>query len=199
MLALVVSSPAVVAPASSALQPTKPPGNPAWQPAEVVYVSAANASLALCTCAKCGSTSMFDWLYTTVYGHEYPARTHPPWVQDTTAWPTPPAGSIDYYYDPAATKTIAVVRDPLDRYSSSWRSKVRCSRHMDEKLHSSLAHHKSNLAALKATRRGADAADAACGPRPLASGCGSAHGLGELRSTWKPPRDRETSRKSGAS
>ena len=49
-------------------------------------------------------------------------------MQDYPKWPTPETGSIGFDYLTASTTLITLARDPLDRYGSSYRSKVRCSR-----------------------------------------------------------------------
>ena len=45
--------------------------------------------------ARSGTTSVFSWMYESVYGKPWDA-THnplrPPWVQDLDSWPRPPRG-----------------------------------------------------------------------------------------------------------
>ena len=94
--------------------------------------STSGQQLTVCTCAKCGSTSVFQWLYESIYGQPFVARDplRGPWVQNVREWEAPPAGQI--MRTPSAgglgSQTFTIVRDPLDRYFSAWKSKIGCNR-----------------------------------------------------------------------
>jgi hypothetical protein len=102
-------------------------------------------SLALCACAKCGTTSIYSWLYESIYGRSWQEdkqmntkaaqhktkmeQLHGADVHKVSSWPKPPVGSVSQnaFYDPNTTTVIAVVRDPLERYRSAWENKLRCA------------------------------------------------------------------------
>lgn len=85
-------------------------------------------------CDKCGSTTMFEMLFLAVYGRRWVRRPTPPWVQEWTVWPKPgrPTGSMLLYaghlqqHPEVAWVHYHVYRDPVDRYISSYFSKLRC-------------------------------------------------------------------------
>ena len=96
----------------------------------VVY-SSGGQHLAMCICAKCGSTSLFSWLYEGIYGAPFGASHRgPPWVQQVPSWEPPPNGAISFSDVPSTGPVdhFTIVRDPLDRYYSAWKSKIRCDR-----------------------------------------------------------------------
>ena len=96
----------------------------------VVY-SSGGQHLAMCICAKCGSTSLFSWLYEGIYGAPFDGSHHgPPWVQNVPFWEPPPNGAISVSDVPSTgpVDQFTIVRDPLDRYYSAWKSKIRCDR-----------------------------------------------------------------------
>ena len=100
------------------------------QPPHLVF-STSGQQLTVCTCAKCGSTSVFRWLYESIYGQPFVARDplRGPWVQNVQEWKAPPAGQIN---TPSAgglgSYNFTIVRDPLERYFSAWKSKIQCNR-----------------------------------------------------------------------
>ena len=93
--------------------------------------STSGQQLTVCTCAKCGSTSVFRWLYESIYGQPFVAQDplRGPWVQNVQEWKAPPAGQIN---TPSAgglgSYNFTIVRDPLERYFSAWKSKIQCNR-----------------------------------------------------------------------
>jgi hypothetical protein len=107
--------------------------------AEVVYEADDGSTLAICACAKCGTTSVFEWMYESAFDEPWNAshdELKPPWVQDLDAWGQPKVGRVGTSYVlPAEGATgragglelLQIVRDPLERYASAFRSKVGCS------------------------------------------------------------------------
>jgi len=103
---------------------------------EKIYVLSPNAAaktnlrnkVAVCACAKCGSTSFFTSLYNETFGHEW-EFTQKPWAQDLTSvrW----KGVAEQVKFPSLIKDIpfsfALYRDPKERIISSWKSKIACS------------------------------------------------------------------------
>lgn len=85
----------------------------------------------ICTCAKCGSTSMYEFVYREAMGHDW-NYTNQPYVQDVSSerW----AGKFKSLSREAAqeimasneTLSFALVRDPRQRLISSWKSKAAC-------------------------------------------------------------------------
>ena len=98
--------------------------------ADSVVYSLGDNHLSICTCAKCGSTSVFEWLYQGIYGENFADHHNgPPWVQNAMAWEAPPKGTVSLQIpDGGALEDITIVRDPLERYFSAWKSKMRCNR-----------------------------------------------------------------------
>eukprot|EP00038_Savillea_parva_P014463 m.215995 g.215995 ORF g.215995 m.215995 type:complete len:296 (-) comp28126_c0_seq1:112-999(-) len=101
-------------------------GIPAYLPSRQAVV---------CACPKCGSTAFMNWLYEGTHnGTRWPHKG-PPWIQDlgSSRWDglfTPlsklPTNDRDAVLkDPNVVK-VAIVRDPVERLLSAWRSKVKC-------------------------------------------------------------------------
>ena len=142
--------------------------------AEVVYTSSSGESLAMCACAKCGTTALAGWLYKSIFGAPFVNTGHKPWVQDYKQWPAPPQGSLgnvsvdvsdrtSMSYEPDTTLVITLARDPLERYASSFRSKVRCTRVMLSEAQAaerlSSAERAGGMAASVAAQRKSDVED----------------------------------------
>ena len=107
------------------------PGN--FSASDSVVYSSDGQHLAMCICAKCGSTSLFSWLYEGIHGvpfDKHHQQGKPPWVQQVSSWEPPPNGVIRASEVPTtgAVDEFTIVRDPLDRYYSAWKSKIRCDR-----------------------------------------------------------------------
>ena len=98
----------------------------------VVLSTSGQQQLAICICAKCGSTSLFRWLYEGIYGKAFVARdpVRGPWVQNVREWEAPPKGQILHASSAGelGSNSFTIVRDPLDRYFSAWKSKIHCNR-----------------------------------------------------------------------
>jgi hypothetical protein len=101
---------------------------------ERIYTSGkpGKKSLAFCSCAKCGSTSAVGWLYENIQGIAYdkdPRRERGVCVQNRESWPTPTNGTLGSLSTAAQEGIIAItlVRDPIDRYVSAWKDKLRCN------------------------------------------------------------------------
>ncbi|KAL1508211.1 hypothetical protein AB1Y20_004328 [Prymnesium parvum] len=88
-------------------------------------------ALSICVFPKAGSTSIFYFFYEALYGAPY--RDHfdddgaqvGPWVQQKEFWPA----SVANLKEPppyAPREVVYIVRDPLDRYVSAFRSKFMC-------------------------------------------------------------------------
>ena len=106
-----------------------------------VHITSAGANaVSFSICAKCGSTSLFHSLFKAVYGTTYDEinkirNTNPKgWVQQWWKWPESgrPDGSLLMYaghlqtYPGITWMHFHVYRDPVDRYISSYFSKLRC-------------------------------------------------------------------------
>ena len=114
-----------------ALAPPLAAVRPDLSPSDSVVFSSGGQHLAMCICAKCGSTSLFSWLYEGIYGAPFDESHHgPPWVQHVPSWGPPPNGAISLSGVPSTgpVDQFTIVRDPLDRYYSAWKSKIRCDR-----------------------------------------------------------------------
>lgn len=89
-------------------------------------------NLVVCSCAKCGSTSMYKYIYAKLFGQEWPYRDWP-WMQDvwTNRW-----NYLFALYDSLDeqravmerndTFSFALIRDPKERLISAWKSKAAC-------------------------------------------------------------------------
>jgi len=85
----------------------------------------------VCSCAKCGSTSLYDFVFREAFGRAW-NYTGPPFIQDVTAsrW----AGKFKLLYRNETeslikqndTFSLALVRDPKKRIISAWKSKIAC-------------------------------------------------------------------------
>mmetsp|Transcript_52932 Transcript_52932/g.114479 ORF Transcript_52932/g.114479 Transcript_52932/m.114479 type:complete len:323 (-) Transcript_52932:240-1208(-) len=87
-------------------------------------------NLVACACGKCGSTSMWGFIYSKVFGHNW---TYPgtPVVQDVESerWENKVINVQDRREQRKVfgkASTFALIRDPKDRLISSWKSKVAC-------------------------------------------------------------------------
>ena len=80
-------------------------------------------SFSVCTCAKCGSTSLFMTLYALISGSKN-TRQGPPWIHEFVKWNFPNVSSSTY---PGKLHLI-MTRDPVERYVSAFHSKVKCCR-----------------------------------------------------------------------
>jgi len=91
--------------------------------------------VAICACAKCGSTSLWTWLFENEFRHSFHSDIHRTdrsiSVQDVEKDPW--HGKVDVVEDKASQDeimqkafTFALVRDPKERLVSSWKSKVAC-------------------------------------------------------------------------
>jgi len=87
--------------------------------------------LVVCGCAKCGSTSMYHYIYKSEFEHIWPYNGQP-WIQTLKSprW----AGKWTVEHDQKQQKKImehatsfALIRDPKERLVSSWKSKVTCN------------------------------------------------------------------------
>mmetsp|Transcript_43222 Transcript_43222/g.94194 ORF Transcript_43222/g.94194 Transcript_43222/m.94194 type:complete len:289 (-) Transcript_43222:97-963(-) len=86
--------------------------------------------LAVCACAKCGSTSLWNYLYENEFGTPW-QWSDEPYVQHVTSdrW----QGRFVQVRDPAEQERImdqefsfALIRDPKERLVSAWKSKFAC-------------------------------------------------------------------------
>ena len=107
--------------------------------------------LVICAFAKAGTTSVFSFLYISVVGRPYVRqsaafyntcgvhRNHScHFAQDVGSWPNH-RSSATYqalsHAQNASTRVFYIVRDPLDRYVSAYRSKVMCGTNEDIDKH----------------------------------------------------------------
>ena len=85
-----------------------------------LYDSGVN-SLSVCTCAKCGSTSLFQMLHQMVTGLPW-VNSGPPWVQEYWRWNVSNVSNSREY----GRLHLIMTRDPEERYVSAFHSKVKC-------------------------------------------------------------------------
>lgn len=117
---------------------TMPPGSG-------VYVAPGGKGMVVFSvCAKCGSTSAYNAMYSSIYGVPFPIVSGKPYIQTQYMWPKQgrPLGSLfvsnillqaelakpDTLLASATIPKIffQVVRDPVDRYFSTFHSKLKC-------------------------------------------------------------------------
>ena len=98
---------------------------------EPLTILASNGSRALvfCTCAKCGSTSAYKWFFSALYGRPFSRDDSGSFLQDHDKW-TPHLPRLPVYskaeLPKEGTTYLALVRDPLARYLSAYKSKLAC-------------------------------------------------------------------------
>ena len=103
--------------------------------------------LVICAFAKAGTTSLFSFLYISVVGRPYVLHKHNTcgvhgnksrcaweqvYTQDVASWPNHRSSATYqalFHAKNASTRVFYIVRDPLDRYVSAYRSKVTCGTH----------------------------------------------------------------------
>lgn len=92
--------------------------------------NAGENGVVVCTCAKCGSTSLFKFVYENTFGHSWEFKDAP-YLQEV--WSPRWEKSVSVVTDAAAQKAVmnkaysfALVRDPKERLLSAWSSKVSC-------------------------------------------------------------------------
>jgi len=111
-------------------RPLPPDGN-----TNLAYIAPDGGSaVSFSICAKCGSTSLMMALFAAVYGRPFKQTKTPPWVQSWPSWPKEgrPEGSMLLYaghlqnHSEISWMHFVVCRDPIDRYVSSYFSKLRC-------------------------------------------------------------------------
>jgi len=89
------------------------------------YQFIAEHGVAICACAKCGSTSLWHFIYKHLFGKDWEYEG-PPWIQttDSSRWQQKVTRISS---DQLANVTkYALLRDPRKRLISSWKSKVSC-------------------------------------------------------------------------
>ena len=104
----------------------------AWEimPATDTAIAELNPAT-LCTCAKCGSTSMWLELFAIVQGKSFKSMnyTGPPWIHDLTnkkLWTNIHAKRKTDWSNFDNQNSFALIRDPKKRIVSAWKSKVTC-------------------------------------------------------------------------
>mmetsp|Transcript_17384 Transcript_17384/g.28560 ORF Transcript_17384/g.28560 Transcript_17384/m.28560 type:complete len:368 (-) Transcript_17384:102-1205(-) len=85
----------------------------------------------LCTCAKCGSTSMWEELFAIVQGRSFKSMnyTGPPWIHKLSnkkLWTNIHAEKKTDWSNFKNQDSFALIRDPKERIVSAWKSKVTC-------------------------------------------------------------------------
>jgi hypothetical protein len=87
-------------------------------------------NMAVCGCGKCGTSSMYEYIYNKSFGHTF-NYTDEPWVQEveSSRW----EGKFEHITDHEKQEklmnsayTYALIRDPKERIISSWKSKIAC-------------------------------------------------------------------------
>lgn len=120
-------APAVLSPASV---DREQPAVLKMAPAEAHLDYLPGQNVVVCSCAKCGSTSLYRFLFMAEFGHEWPYIGRP-FLQETTStrWDNrvihlPTVASQTEVMEKAFS--YALVRDPRERLISAWKSKVAC-------------------------------------------------------------------------
>ena len=104
----------------------------AWEimPATDTAIAELNPAT-LCTCAKCGSTSMWEELFAIVQGKSFKSMnyTGPPWIHNLSnkkLWTNIHAKRKTDWSNFDTQNSFALIRDPKKRIVSAWKSKVTC-------------------------------------------------------------------------
>jgi len=126
----------------------------AWEVIPIKSSAAAHLKpVTICTCAKCGSTSLWTELFAIVQGRSFASMnyTGPPWIHNLSnkkLWTNIQAEkkkncSSDNFKE---QDSFVLIRDPKERILSAWKSKVRCDTHEDIDDHIHLVPFLLNLA-----------------------------------------------------
>lgn len=106
-------------------------------------------SAILCVCAKCGSTSFYNYLYRQIFGVNFQERySGPPWIQNVQSkrwegvFQRPRLRDQDVVRLLKTTTTrsqnrtfgLAMIRHPVERIISAWKSKLACDPHLNVDL-----------------------------------------------------------------
>lgn len=90
-------------------------------------------NIVLCTCAKCGSTSLYEYAYELAFGKSWASTYNDtmPWAQDVLSerWENKIIIVNDTTEQDRIMETaysFAVIRDPKERLISAWKSKLAC-------------------------------------------------------------------------
>lgn len=115
----------------------------------------------VCACAKCGSTSLYEFIYRRMFGKPW-KYTDGPWVQDVSLrWEDQlvevnASMALNFIHN-SEGHSFAFVRDPRERLISAWKSKVACGDrscwHTDVQSRNSIV---ASLLALAGKTRNAD-------------------------------------------
>lgn len=83
----------------------------------------------LCACAKCGTTSLHTFVYRSLFGREW-NYTDAPWITHPERWEgkliKADSQMASQLIENPGVFSVAILRDPLERIKSSWKSKVAC-------------------------------------------------------------------------
>lgn len=98
-----------------------------------IMTSDGTRALVFCSCAKCGSTSAYQFLYHGLYGKEFSSaatRSHTTSIQNHLEW-TPRLQTVPSFQEAKlpekGTTYLGIARDPMARYLSAYKSKLACS------------------------------------------------------------------------
>eukprot|EP00985_Skeletonema_marinoi_P011410 scaffold5429_cov76-Skeletonema_marinoi.AAC.1 len=94
----------------------------------------------LCTCAKCGSTSLWRELFAIVEGKSFKSMnyTGPPWIHTLSnkkLWTNIEAKRKTDWSNFKDQDSFALIRDPKERIVSAWKSKVTCDTNKEIRGH----------------------------------------------------------------
>lgn len=88
-----------------------------------------NKSVVVCACAKCGTSSLYRYVYEVEFGAPWPYQ-NPPWPQDgvyrNPRWENRFVRASAEQLRDTKTRKFALIRDPRERLVSSWKSKFAC-------------------------------------------------------------------------
>lgn len=96
-------------------------------PASMTYNFLPEHNVLICCCDKCGSTSLYDYVYRAINHHPWPPGDKPPWRQKLYG----PTWNHAFRMITASRLAdvrykFALTRDPIDRLLSAWSSKYAC-------------------------------------------------------------------------
>ena len=171
-------------------------------PPNILVINASGVGPTLvCVPAKVGSTAFYNWLYHTLAGSPWP-HSGPPYIQDVTSerWAnvttarlarlhTLRPGQRARLLSDASVRRFALTREPLERASSAYYSKVACGTG-DESDHRGVLRQLARQAPLAAAKlpRSLDLErEGATGRAPCV---GAETWAGLLLEAWSSPRSR---------
>ena len=90
----------------------------------------------LCGCFKCGTNSVYDFLFQQIFNHSFTGDKDRIQITDSEPWDgvfyedTLPVAKAQETLSHPQTFSIAIIREPISRLVSAWKNKLACDEHL---------------------------------------------------------------------